>query len=70
VGVAGRGGRPAPSQNLIDRTPWIIAAALEYALTNNLFEAMIPGFALHRGYREIAEFIGEHRVFPRILPTG
>jgi len=47
----------------LDRTPWSIAAALEGPLTNQLFEAMIPRFALHWDFQDLVELIGDGRVF-------
>jgi len=46
----------------LDRTPWSIADALESPLTSHLFDATIPGFALHWDLHDLVEAIGEHRV--------
>jgi cephalosporin-C deacetylase-like acetyl esterase len=62
----------------LDRTPWSIAAALEGPLTNQLFDAMIPGFALHWDFQDLVEAIGEGRVLwsdptnwmNRVVPLG
>jgi hypothetical protein len=40
-----------------------MAAALEGPLTNYLFEAMIPRFALHWDFGDLVEAIGARRVF-------
>jgi hypothetical protein len=62
----------------LDRTPWSIAAALEGPLTNQLFDAMIPRFALHWDFQDLVDAIGERRVFwtdpanwmNRVVPLG
>jgi hypothetical protein len=46
----------------LDRTPWSIADALVGPMTNHLFDAMIPGFALHWDYQDLGKAIGERRV--------
>ena len=48
----------------LDRTPWSIAAALEGPLTNHLFDAMIPRFALHWDFQDLVECYGRS---PRAL---
>jgi hypothetical protein len=47
----------------LDRTPWSIAAALEGPMTNHLFEALIPRFALHWEFADLVAAIGNRRVF-------
>jgi hypothetical protein len=47
----------------IDRTPWSIAAALEGPLTDHLFDAMVPGFALHWDFQDLIDLIGRRRIF-------
>ncbi|HEY3836710.1 MAG TPA: acetylxylan esterase [Bryobacteraceae bacterium] len=62
----------------LDRTPWSIAAALEGPLTNHLFDAMIPGFALHWDFQDLTSAIGDRRIFwtdptnwmNRVIPLG
>jgi len=62
----------------LDRTPWSIAAGLEGPLTNQLFDAMIPGFALHWDFQDLAAAIGEARLLwtdptnwmNRVVPLG
>jgi dienelactone hydrolase len=62
----------------LDRTPWSIAAALEGPLTNQLFDAMLPGFALHWDFQDLASAIGDRRMFwtdptnwmNRVIPLG
>jgi hypothetical protein len=69
---------PRLSKIWLDRTPWSLGAALEGPLTNNLFDAMIPGFALHWDFPDLVEAIGERRVLwtdptnwmNRVLPLG
>jgi cephalosporin-C deacetylase-like acetyl esterase len=46
----------------LDRTPYSIAAALEGPMTSHLFDALIPGFALHWDYQDLVSAIGERRV--------
>jgi hypothetical protein len=46
----------------LDRTPWSIAAALEGPLTDHLFEALIPEFALHWDFPDLVGAIGARRV--------
>ena len=48
----------------LDRTPWSIAAALEGPLTNHLFDAMIPRFALHWDFQDLVD---GYRRSPRAL---
>jgi hypothetical protein len=47
----------------LDRAPWSIAAALEGPMTNYLFDALIPGFALHWEFADLVTAIGARRVF-------
>jgi hypothetical protein len=62
----------------LDRTPWSIAAGLEAPLTNQLFDAMIPRFALHWELHDLVEAIGGARVLwtdptnwmNRVVPLG
>jgi cephalosporin-C deacetylase-like acetyl esterase len=62
----------------LDRTPWSIAVALQDPLTNDLFDAMIPRFALHWDFRDIVDAIGDRRVLwtdptnwmNRVVPLG
>jgi dienelactone hydrolase len=62
----------------LDRTPWSIADALEGALTDHLFDALIPRFALHWEFRDIVDAIGDRRVLwtdptnwmNRVVPLG
>ena len=46
----------------LDRTPWSIAAALVDPLTNYLFDAMIPHFALHWDFQDLVDAMGDRRV--------
>jgi dienelactone hydrolase len=46
----------------LDRTPWSFAAALEEPMTNNLFDALIPRFALHWDFQDLFAAIGGRRV--------
>lgn len=46
----------------LDRTPWSLRAAFEAPMTNNLFEAMIPGFARHWDFPELLKTMGERTV--------
>lgn len=62
----------------LDRTPVSFASALEGPLTNHLFDAMIPGFALHWDFADLVQAIGNHRILwtdpttwmNRIIPVG
>ena len=53
----------------LDRTPWSIAAGLEGPLTNQLFEVLFRGFALHWDFDDLVDAIGTGRVF-RTDPTN
>ncbi len=46
----------------LDRTPWSLRAAFEAPMTNNLFDAMIPGFARHWDFPELLKAMGERPV--------
>ena len=46
----------------LDRTPWSLAAALEGPLASFLFDAMVPGFALHWDADDLVKAIGDRRV--------
>jgi hypothetical protein len=46
----------------LDRTPYSIAAAFAEPLTNHLFDAMIPSFALHWDFSDLVQSIGDRRV--------
>jgi hypothetical protein len=59
-----------PILNLLDRTPWSIAAALEGPLTSHLFDAMIPRFALHWDFQDLVDAIGDTACFGPIRRTG
>jgi hypothetical protein len=62
----------------LDRTPWSIAAALEGPMTNHLFDALIPGFALHWDFQDLVDAIGREKVLwtdpanwmNRVVPLG
>ncbi len=62
----------------LDRTPWSIATALTDPLTNHLFDAMIPRFALHWDFQDLVDAIGQRRVLwtdptnwmNRVMPLG
>jgi hypothetical protein len=62
----------------LDRTPSSMATALEGPLTNNLFEAMIPKFALHWDFQDLVAIMGKRPVFwtdptnwmNRVIPLG
>ena len=62
----------------LDRTPWSIAAALQGPLTNQLFDAMIPRFALHWDFQDLVAAIGDRRMLwtdttnwmNRVMPLG
>ena len=62
----------------LDRTRWSINAALEGPLTNHLFDAMIPRFALHWDFQDLVDAIGDRRVLwtdptnwmNRVVPLG
>jgi len=62
----------------LDRTPWSFAAGLEGPLMSHLFDALIPGFALHWDFKDLVAAAGERRVFwtdptnwvNRVVPLG
>jgi cephalosporin-C deacetylase-like acetyl esterase len=62
----------------LDRTPWSIEAALEGPIASHLFDALIPGFALHWDTKDLVEAIGEQRILwtdpanwmNRVVPVG
>ena len=62
----------------LDRTPWSIAAALVNPLTDHLFDAMIPRFALHWDLQDLVAAAGDRRVLwtdptnwmNRVVPLG
>ena len=47
----------------LDRTPISFQSALENPLTNNLFEALIPGFARHWDLADLKALIGPTRIY-------
>ncbi len=47
----------------LDRTPISFQSALESPLTNNLFEALIPGFARHWDLADLKTLIGPARIY-------
>ncbi len=46
----------------LDRTPWSLSAALERPLSSFLFDALIPGFALHWDLADLTSAIGDRRI--------
>ena len=46
----------------LDRTPVSLRAAMEAPLAGHLFEAMIPGFALHWDIPDLVGVIGASRI--------
>jgi len=62
----------------LDRTPVSFASAFEGPLTNQLFDAMIPRFALHWDFADLVQAIGNHRILRtdptnwmnRVIPLG
>jgi hypothetical protein len=46
----------------LDRTPYSFTAALEGPMTSHLFDALIPGFALHWDFEDLVSAIDERRV--------
>jgi cephalosporin-C deacetylase-like acetyl esterase len=62
----------------LDRTPWSVTAALEGPLTNHLFDALIPRFALHWDLQDLVRAMGDRRVLwtdptnwmNRVVPLG
>ncbi|MCC6393759.1 MAG: acetylxylan esterase, partial [Bryobacterales bacterium] len=47
----------------LDRTPWSFGEGMSHPMTGYLFDAMIPGFALHWDLRDLVEAAGERRIF-------
>lgn len=41
----------------LDRTPWSVRAAFDGAMTNNLFDVIIPGFARHWDFADLADLV-------------
>ena len=62
----------------LDRTPSSIASALTDPLSNHLFDAMIPRFALHWDFQDLVNAIGDRRILwtdptnwmNRVVPLG
>ncbi|MFN7921895.1 MAG: acetylxylan esterase [Bryobacteraceae bacterium] len=62
----------------LDRTPASFATALENPIASHLFDALIPGFALHWDIQDLFQTIGPRRVFwtdptnwvNRVTPLG
>lgn len=46
----------------LDRTPYSLRAALGNAMNTGLFDAVIPGFALHWDLEDLVKAVGERRV--------
>jgi hypothetical protein len=46
----------------IDRTPYSLRSALEQSMNNALFDAVIPGFALHWDVGDVVKAIGKRPV--------
>jgi hypothetical protein len=46
----------------LDRTPWSLRAALENSMNTELFDAVIPGFALHWDLTDLTKAMGDRRV--------
>ena len=46
----------------LDRTPYSLRAALENAMNTALFDAVIPGFALHSDLEDLVKAIGDRKV--------
>jgi hypothetical protein len=62
----------------LDRTPSSIASALTSPLSNHLFDAMIPRFALHWDFQDLVKAIGDRKILwtdptnwmNRVVPLG
>jgi hypothetical protein len=62
----------------LDRTPWSLASAFAAPLTNHLFDAIVPSFALHWDFQDLVDTIGVQRVLwtdptnwmNRVVPLG
>ena len=46
----------------LDRTPYSLRAALESSMSTNLFDAVIPGFALHWDLDDLTKAMGNRPV--------
>lgn len=46
----------------LDRTPWSMRIALETAMSESLFDAVIPGFALHWDLNDLITAMGNRPV--------
>ena len=46
----------------LDRTPYSVRAALEHSMNSDLFDAVIPGFALHWDLDDLSKAMGNRRV--------
>jgi hypothetical protein len=46
----------------LDRTPYSMRIALDHSLNNDLFDAVIPGFALHWDLDDLTKTMGNRRV--------
>ncbi|HTQ57353.1 MAG TPA: acetylxylan esterase [Bryobacteraceae bacterium] len=53
----------------LDRTPYSLRAALEHSMNTALFDAVIPGFALHWDLDDLVHAMGSRRVL-RTDPTN
>jgi hypothetical protein len=54
----------------LDRTPYSLRAALESSMSVNLFDAVIPGFALHWDLNDLTKAMGTGQSCGRTRPTG
>ena len=62
----------------LDRTPYSLRLALENSMNTGLFDAVIPGFALHRDLEDLTKAMGDRPVLwteptnwmGRIVPLG
>ncbi|HLN03765.1 MAG TPA: acetylxylan esterase [Bryobacteraceae bacterium] len=46
----------------LDRTPFSLRAALEHSMNTDLFDAVIPGFALHWDLEDLVKAMGDRKV--------
>jgi hypothetical protein len=46
----------------LDRTPFSLRAALEHSMNTDLFDAVIPGFALHWDLDDLVRAVGDRKV--------
>ena len=53
---------PRISEVWLDRTPYSLRAALENSMAVNLWDAVIPGFALHWDLGDLVKAMGQRRV--------